>query len=1287
MGISNFDIVQANGFIGPFLSALSDLGINTTGRIYYVSNNTVVAPDGIGGSNGNDGLSPQTPFADIDYAVGRCTANRGDVIVVMPGHSETLTTAITCDVAGVSIVGFGDGDARPQITVGGAIDGIDVTAVNTGIYNLYFNEATAAATANINVAAANCKIQSCHFDLGANDAECITLAAASADVRIANNDFIVTANGPTAAIEIEDVTAAGAQIVGNFFNGGSVTNTFDSGAINSGVVHTLCLVYGNRFLYGTGINFTAAATGFIVNNFGGDPYDVGSCELHTISGGNLTVTQTAGSGGGSGGGGGEPSIPPTTGSIFFVDSSTGAAGADASHPSTPEATIDAAVALCTHDMGDIILVMPNHAETLAAAVTVDIRGVSIIGLGQGNVAPTLTVNGVIDGIDITASDATIDNIAFAASTAAATSHVNIAAANVELRGCEFLCGANDAESITITAAGLDAVIHDNVWRVTADGPNSGITVEAAAVANLIVQDNYFDGGTLANSWDDAAILSAFAHTNCLVKGNTFTKAAVEYAIEFSAAATGAIVGNNLGDGIVDPGSCLLAGNTGTEIESSTTPSTTGRYIFVDSTTGSDATNLGYTPSSALATLDAAIGAASVNSGDTILVMPGHQEVTTTTIAVDTQGLRILGLGVSDDRPTIVPDATAAPFSVFTVSVANCTIENIIITAESSGNDITDQIHINTGVTGLTIKDCLFLQGANDPESIYFAGTARGNNIEGNRWIVVVDGPNRAIQATIGAISSCNIENNVFDGGSIANSWDDGIIVSDQANVNLIIRNNVFSELAATMNAIDDSGATATGLIEGNIVAGNDEGVGIVTSNMTAINNYVGTSTGQALQAGIPQTTGKYIYCSSTLGTANGNGLTPLSAIDTLDAAIGLCGAGVGNTILVMPGHTETLTLAGQVVVDLDGIKIVGLAHGDNRPIFIPDNTAAYAGGMWTVTGDDVWIENIIFSTAVAAANGVQSLLEIATGGDDITIKNCRFDQGQYDLIGIDFPGTADNVVIEGCEFVVGANGPTSGIANDNGVTVDCKYLNNSFNGGSLANAWDNGGIYSTQINTGMIIDGNKLIYGAAATTHAINLTAAATGIISNNIADGLSAGFSIDPGSCTLVNNFTQVAPDSRAVPFPTYSEYNPRLGYKVTRSKADVLDGTTTPGKPVFTVAGGRVMITHLEMEVVDAALGAAANVFFHTNPTVGTDQNMCALLAVGADEDGSLYSVTGDPAVALTGGSGGGAWGGDMQFIVPEGTINVDSSADTNVANSALESFEVWYIPLDSGAVVTAV
>lgn len=112
------------------------LNVYNKGKTFYVCNSTVSAPLGLAGSDNNKGTTPEHPLATIDAAIGKCTANRGDVIVVLPGHAETVSAAggITMDVAGVTIVGVGEGDLRPTISFATSTDAsIAVTGVDCAI--------------------------------------------------------------------------------------------------------------------------------------------------------------------------------------------------------------------------------------------------------------------------------------------------------------------------------------------------------------------------------------------------------------------------------------------------------------------------------------------------------------------------------------------------------------------------------------------------------------------------------------------------------------------------------------------------------------------------------------------------------------------------------------------------------------------------------------------------------------------------------------------------------------------------------------------------------------------------------------------------------------------------------------------------------------------------------------------------------------------------------------------------------------------------------------------------
>jgi len=114
---------------------LSRLGVFTTGSVYFVNSGHSRAAD----ASTNTGDDPDSPFATIDYAIGRCTASKGDVIIVAAGHTETITTAaaIAVDVAGITIIGLGNGTNKPTITFGtNTTATISITADNCRISNL-----------------------------------------------------------------------------------------------------------------------------------------------------------------------------------------------------------------------------------------------------------------------------------------------------------------------------------------------------------------------------------------------------------------------------------------------------------------------------------------------------------------------------------------------------------------------------------------------------------------------------------------------------------------------------------------------------------------------------------------------------------------------------------------------------------------------------------------------------------------------------------------------------------------------------------------------------------------------------------------------------------------------------------------------------------------------------------------------------------------------------------------------------------------------------------------------
>jgi len=126
MPASNFP----NGFANGITLRNVPLFQTNPGRVFWVSNATTLLTGQRGGSDGNKGTF-DAPFATIDYAIGQCVANRGDIIFVKSGHTEAVTsTSIACDVAGVSIIGLGSGAMKPVLTFGATDSRINVTAAN-----------------------------------------------------------------------------------------------------------------------------------------------------------------------------------------------------------------------------------------------------------------------------------------------------------------------------------------------------------------------------------------------------------------------------------------------------------------------------------------------------------------------------------------------------------------------------------------------------------------------------------------------------------------------------------------------------------------------------------------------------------------------------------------------------------------------------------------------------------------------------------------------------------------------------------------------------------------------------------------------------------------------------------------------------------------------------------------------------------------------------------------------------------------------------------------------------
>jgi hypothetical protein len=168
-GISSF---------GVPIPADSSIPTTLTGKYIYVGNAT-----GQNGSAGNTGEDPSSPINSITNALLKCTANKMDVIVVLPGYTQTVSAAsgLNINVAGVTIVGIGSGSLRPEITYDTAATAtVAISAANVTVKNISFNANYADVAKAIITSAKNIRIEGCYFTEEATDMNFLTCIATDA---------------------------------------------------------------------------------------------------------------------------------------------------------------------------------------------------------------------------------------------------------------------------------------------------------------------------------------------------------------------------------------------------------------------------------------------------------------------------------------------------------------------------------------------------------------------------------------------------------------------------------------------------------------------------------------------------------------------------------------------------------------------------------------------------------------------------------------------------------------------------------------------------------------------------------------------------------------------------------------------------------------------------------------------------------------------------------------------------------------------------------------------------
>lgn len=238
--------------------------------------------------------------------------------------------------------------------------------------------------------------------------------------------------------------------------------------------------------------------------------------------------------------------------------------------------------------------------------------------------------------------------------------------------------------------------------------------------------------------------------------------------------------------------------------------TSGNTWYVDSaeTTG---TENGKTWATATDTIDEAINLAS--AGDTILVADGHAETVSAAngFDADVAGISIIGLGSGERRPTITFDDTASDVAI---GAAGVTIKNIRFLAGVSG--VVRGISVEATGDSFTLENCEFPEPTTSSwefvRAILVATGANYGMYKNNvAYSADADGATNWLDLDAGVQTGTTVI-----GNTIIGDYDEGIIHSDDIDLEVIITDNNLTNLDAGEHCIEFT-ANATGMCARNIL--------------------------------------------------------------------------------------------------------------------------------------------------------------------------------------------------------------------------------------------------------------------------------------------------------------------------------------------------------------------------------------------------------------------------------------------------------------------------------------
>jgi hypothetical protein len=182
---------------------------------------------------------------------------------------------------------------------------------------------------------------------------------------------------------------------------------------------------------------------------------------------------------------------------------------------------------------------------------------------------------------------------------------------------------------------------------------------------------------------------------------------------------------------------------------------------------------------------------------------------------------------------------------------------------------------------------------------------------------------------------------------------------------------------------------------------------------------------------------------------------------TLAAGLKQCRAGMGDVVVVLPGHTENVTDATMLTNLVAGTRIIGLGspRQDDAPVFRWTATAA----QWAIAAKNVLISGL--KLRLEGANGVVKAINITAPG--VTLQG--------------------NVI----EVASGATAKATIAVEVGSAALDCTIQGNYFYGTATHNVTDGIKVVGATVPSRLRIIGNEMQFSATAANGLIHVTVAA----------------------------------------------------------------------------------------------------------------------------------------------------------------------------------------------------